>query len=164
MPLALSSYFIVEALHVMAVVIALGLPLAYPLLVPYVRGAHPRAMPAVHDFQHRLNQRVTAPGTVLILVLGAYLASKADLWGEVWVIVPLIILVAIGGIGGAILHPLTHKLAESATRDVSRSDASGTVQFSPEYEALYRRYMRVEIVLGVLVLVAIFFMAARPFA
>ena len=35
--------------------------------------------------------------------------------------------------------------------------------FSPEYEALYTRYLRAEQLLGVLVLVAIFFMAAKPF-
>src|SRR5919112_46761 len=100
MPLALSAYSVVLALHIMAVVAAFGLPLAYPLLVPYVRRAHPGALGAVHDVQYRLNQRVTAPGTVLILLFGAYMASKEDLWGEVWVIVPLTILIVIGGRGG----------------------------------------------------------------
>jgi hypothetical protein len=60
MTYAVALYDFVKALHIMAVVGAFGLPLAYPLLVPYARRSHPRAMPAVHDIQHRLNNRVTA--------------------------------------------------------------------------------------------------------
>lgn len=164
MPLALSSYSVFLALHIMAVVVAFGLPLAYPVLVPYARRAHPRAMPAVHDLQHRLNNRITAPGTVLILLLGFYMASTEDLLGEVWVIVPLVILVLIGAIGGAVVTPATRRLSELAARDITRGDAPGDVTFSAEYAAQYQRYMRTELLLGALVLIAIFFMAAKPFA
>lgn len=160
--LAIGLYDVVKSLHIMAVVAAFGLPLAYPLLVPYARRAHPRAMPAVHDLQHRLNNRVTAPGTVLILLFGAYLATKAGLWGELWVTVPLVILIVIGGIGGALIVPATRRLSELAQRDISRSDAPGDVTFSPEYEVQYKRYMQLELLLGALVLLAIFVMAAKP--
>ena len=152
MPLALSSYSVVLSLHIMAVVAAFGLPLAYPLLLPYVRRAHPEALAGVHDAQHRMNRLLTAPGTLLILLFGAYMASKEDLWGEVWVIVPFVILIAIGGIGGALVVPSTKRLSELAP-------AGGAA-----YDAEYRRYLRLEVLLGVLVLVAIFFMAAKPFA
>ena len=148
---ALSFPSVVLSLHIMAVVAAFGLPLAYPLLLPYVRRTHPEALPGVHDAQYRMNRVLTAPGTVFILLFGAYLASKEDAWGEVWVIVPFLILIAIGGIGGALVVPSTKRLAELAP-------AGG-----PAYEAEYRRYMRFETLLGVLVLVAIFFMAAKPF-
>jgi uncharacterized membrane protein len=160
---AVALYDVVKALHIMAVVGAFGLPLAYPLLVPYARRSHPRAMPAVHDIQHRLNNRVTAPGTVLILLFGAYLATKEDLWSELWVTVPLVILVIIGAIGGAVVVPTTRKLSELAQRDISRAGAPGdAIVFSDEYEAAYRRYMNFEMLLGALVLIAIFFMAAKP--
>ena len=161
--LALTVYDVVKALHVMVVVAAFGLPLAYPLLVPYARRAHPRAMPAVHDFQYRLNNRLTAPGTVLILLFGAYMATDRELWSESWVTVPLVLLLLIGGIGGAIVVPATKRLAELATRDITRADAPGdTVTFSDEYEAQYRRYIRAEMLLGALVLTAVFFMTAQP--
>ena len=149
-PLAVALYDVVKALHIMAVVAAFGLPLSYPVLLPYARRAHPGALGAVHDIQLKLNQRVTAPGTVLILLFGAYLASKEDLWGEVWVTVPLVILLIIGGVGGALINPAVRRLSQTA----------GT----PAYDAEYARYIRFEILLGVLVLVAIFFMTAKPFA
>jgi uncharacterized membrane protein len=150
-PLALVAYDVVKSLHIMAAVAAYGLPLAYPLLVPYVRRTHPEAMPGVHAVQYRLNNYLTGPGTLLILAFGVYMATDHDLWGEPWVIVPLAILVVIGGLGGGVVVPATQKLA-------------GLHVGSPEYEQLYRRYMRAEVTLGVLVLVAIFFMTAKPFA
>ena len=158
-------YDVALAVHIMAVVAAFGLPLAYPFLVPYARRAHPQAMPAVHDIQHRFTNRITAVGIVVILLVGGYLAADADAMGEVWVIVPLVILFVIGGVGGAIVTPATKRLAELAQRDLSRAGAPGdAVAFSEEYDREYRRYMQAEILLGVLVLVAIFFMAAKPFA
>lgn len=154
MPLALTTYSVVMALHIMAVLAAYGLPLTAPLLLPYVRRNNPRAMPGLHDAQHRLNILLTGPGTVLILLFGAYMASKHHLWDEPWVVVPLAILVVIGALGGGVVVPATARLSELA-----RTDLAGA-----EYAQVYRRYMAAEVTLGVLVLVAIFFMAAKPFA
>jgi uncharacterized membrane protein len=164
MPLALSTYNVVEALHVIAVIGAFGLPLSYPMLMPYYRRTHPRAMPAVHAAQHRMTQRVIAPGLVVVLVLGAYLAGKGHYWGEAWVIVPLAILVVIGALGGMVITPGSERLAQLARHDVEATPGGSEVSFGPEYEALYRRVMAVEYLLGLLVLVAIFFMSARPFS
>ena len=57
-----------------------------------------------------LNQRLTGPGTAVVLAAGIYLATDSHQWDE----------------------------------------------------PVYRRYMRAEVFLGVVVLVAIFFMAAKP--
>jgi hypothetical protein len=164
MTLAVSSYAAVQALHIMAVVAAFGLPLSYPLLMPYVRRRHPRAMPGVHDVQHWLNQRVTGTGTVVILLAGAYMASKNGLWGEPWVVVPIAILVVIAGLGGAVVVPSSKRMAELSRADVESAPADTSPAWSAEYETVYRRYMAVEVLLGVLVLVAVFFMTAKPFA
>lgn len=160
---ALVTYDVVKAVHIMAVLAAYGLPLAYPLFLPYVRRRHPRAMPGVHDVQHRLNQRLTGPGTVLVLLLGAYMASKRHLWGEPWVIVPVAIIVVIGALGGAMVVPASARMAELSRADVDAAPGGAAVAWGSEYEALYRRYMAAELLLGALVLVAVFFMAAKPF-
>src|SRR3954471_22810536 len=98
--LALDSYGVVLALHIMAVLAAYGVPLAYPLLLPYVRRRNPRAMPGVHDVQHRLNLVLTGPGTVLVLGFGLYMASEHDLFDETWVQVGITAIVLIAVIGG----------------------------------------------------------------
>jgi uncharacterized membrane protein len=159
MPIAVTSYLVVQALHIMAVVAAYGLPMAYPLLLPYLRRKHPSAMPGVHDVQHRLNVRLTGPGTVLILVFGAYMASKHHLWGEAWVAVPVAILAVIAVVGGAVIVPASKQMASLA-----RADVDAGIAWSAEYDRVYARYMAAEVLLGALVLVAIFFMAAKPFA
>jgi hypothetical protein len=53
-----------------------------------------------------------------------------------------------------VVVPSTARLSELA-----RTDLDGA-----EYARVYRRYMAAEVLLGVLVLVAVFFMAAKPFA
>jgi uncharacterized membrane protein len=156
-------YDVVTALHIMAVVAAFGPPLVFPLLFAYLQRRHPAALGAAHDVQLYLNQRVTGPGIAVLLVAGIYLASKADVWSEIWVSVPLVILIIIGGVGGALINPSVKRLIELAQRDITRADAPGdTAAPGDEYAAEYQRYVRYEILLGALVLVAIFFMAAKP--
>src|SRR3954466_12905392 len=125
MPLALTSYSVVMALHIMAVLAAYGLPLAAPLFVPYLRRNHPRSMPGVHDVQHRLNIRLTGPGTVLILAFGIYMASKHHLWGETWVTVPVAIIAVIAVVGGAVIVPASRRMAELSRTDVETATAGG---------------------------------------
>ena len=160
----MTSYSVVLALHIMAVVAAYGLPLAYPLLLPYVRRSHPRAMPGLHDVQYRLNRLLTGPGTVLILLFGAYMATDRDLWGEPWVAVPIAILAVIVVVGGGVIVPASRSMAELAQADVDRAPAGGAVAWSADYDGVYARYMAAEVLLGALVVTAIFFMAAKPFS
>jgi hypothetical protein len=164
MQVGVTSYLVVQSLHVMAVVAAYGLPMAYPMLLPYLRRNHPRAMPGVHTVQHRLNQRLTGPGTALILAAGIYLASKNDLWGETWVTVPVAIMAVIVLLGGGFIVPVSKKMAGQAQADVEAAGSAGSLTWSNEYDRTFNRYLAAEILLGVLVLVAVFFMVAKPFS
>src|SRR3954468_20752031 len=136
--LALDSYGVVLALHIMAVLAAYGLPLAYPMLLPYVRRKNPRAMPAIHDVQHRLNLLLTGPGTVLVLGFGLYMAGEHDLFDETWVQVGITAIVLIAVIGGWVVGA-SKRMAELAAADVQHAGLEGEVTWSPEYETLYRR-------------------------
>jgi Predicted integral membrane protein (DUF2269) len=161
MQLAVTGYLVVQSVHVMAVVAAYGLPMAYPLLLPYLRRRHPRSMPGVHDVQYRLNVWLTGPGTAIILAAGIYMASKHDLWGETWVTVPVAIIAVIALVGGAVIVPSSRRMATLARADV---DAAGgeAIAWSDGYDRVWSRYMVAEVFLGLLVLVAIFFMVAKP--
>jgi uncharacterized membrane protein len=162
MTAAVTFYLVVKALHVMAAFAAYGLPFAYPLLLPYLHRHHPRTLPGVHDVQHRLNIVLTGPGTVALFAFGLYMASKDDLWGETWVAVPVAIVGVIVVAGGGIVR-WTAQLATLAAAAVERAPVGGPVAFGAEYDEVYRRYMATEVFLAVLVLVAIFFMVAKPF-
>jgi hypothetical protein len=162
MTLALRLYDVVLALHITAVVVAFGLPLSYPVMVPLFRRMHPRAMPALHSVQDKLGERVIAPGLGLIVLLGVYLATDAKVWDELWVQVPLVLSIVIGVLGGAVVGRTHKPLGELAAADVAAAGQDGPVTWSAEYESMYTRSMRLEYVVSSLVLVAIFFMAAKP--
>jgi uncharacterized membrane protein len=146
-----STYTVVVAAHIIAVVAAYGLPLSAPLLVPYVRRHHPEALNGLHAAQYRLNNVVTGPFTVLVLAFGIYLASDAHRWGDPFVSIGVGAIAIIAVVGGAVVVPAVKRLAAL--------DPS-----SPEYAAVYRRYMASESFLGIVVLLTIFTMAAKPFS
>ncbi len=147
----MSTYTVVVAAHIIAVVAAYGLPLGAPLLVPYVRRHHPEALNGLHAAQYRLNTLVTGPFTVLVLAFGIYLASDGHRWGDPFVSIGVSAIAIIAVVGGAVVVPAVKRLA------VLEPSAG-------EYAAVYRRYMAAEAFLGIVVLVTIFAMAAKPFS
>jgi uncharacterized membrane protein len=154
---SISFYGVVLAVHIMGVVIAFGSFFAYPAFMPWARKNHPRAMPVIHELSARLGRMVVSPGLVIVLVCGIYLASDADAWSEVWVSIPLVILIVIGGLGGMFFAPSDRKLAALATRDLA---AGG--ELSAEYDELFRRVAFAGVTVIALVVIAIFLMAAKP--
>lgn len=148
---ALRVYDAAVALHVMAIVIAFGVVFAYPVVLPWLRRTHPGSMGVAHEVQGRIGRYVITPAATVALLLGMYLASDADLWGEVWVIVPFVILVAILGIGGAVFAPTERRLATLARDGVD----------APEYDAAFRKLLLAQTVVAALVLVAIFLMVTK---
>jgi len=147
-------YGVVLAVHVTAVLAAYGAPIIYPLLVPYVRRRHPSALSAVHDAQYWLNTRVAPVASVGIVGAGVYMGFDRNLWSEAWLIAGLSLFAVISVVGLVVIVPSTRRLA-----DLARSDSTAA---GPQYQATYRRYMAVEVALGVLVVAAVFVMAAKP--
>jgi uncharacterized membrane protein len=158
--LAIEFYNVVLALHIMAVAFAFGVVLAYPVIVPWMRRTHPATMPTFHALQERLGKLVISPGLGVVVLAGIYLASKGHYWSEVWVSVPLVIAIVLGALGGMFFGPTEKKLSELATRDLG----TGGGALGAEYDVVLARWTLVANVGAALVLVAIFFMAAKPFA
>lgn len=156
--IAITLYSVVLSVHIMAVVIAFGTSFAYPAFMPWARKNHPRAMPVIHAMSDRLGRLVMSPAMVVVLLAGIYLASDADAWSESWVSVPLVILLIIGGLGGMFFAPNERKLGQLAERDL----ADGGDQLSAEYDALFHRVAVAGYAVCGLILIAIFFMAAKP--
>ncbi len=154
---SITFYGVVLAVHIMGVVVAFGSFFAYPAFMPWARKNHPQAMPVIHELSARIGRMVVSPGLVVVLGCGIYLASDADAWSEIWVSVPLVILIIIGGLGGMFFAPSDRKLAALASRDL----AAGS-ELSAEYDELFRRVAAAGVTVIALVLVAIFFMAAKP--
>jgi hypothetical protein len=144
MPLAVQFYDVVVSIHVMAVVAAFGVWFAYPLLVP-------PGDAAAHRAQARVARLVVTPAGTLALIAGAYLASDRSYWDQSWVGIPLLILVVLMGITGGYFIPRQQRLAELAEAGAG-----------PDYAALAGQVRRVSLVAAALVVVAVFFMVAKP--
>ncbi len=147
---AITFYDVVLWVHVMAVVVTFGITFTYPLWFAYLQRASAAERAGLHGLQATIGKRIIAPGTLVILLAGAYLASDRDLWGEVWVVVPLIILIILGGLGGAYFGPREERLAVLA-RD---GDQTG-------YRQLLGQVRTVGYASSALVLVAAFFMVTK---
>ena len=150
----ISAYGAVLAVHVIAVLAAYGAPVTYPILLPYLRRHHPEALAGVHETQFMLNTRVAPPASVAIVAAGTYLAFDGDLWSRPWLVAGIVLFALISLVGLIVVVPSTRRLAELARGGVATAD---------EYDVVYRRYLRVEATLGVLVVAAIVLMAAKPF-
>jgi Sec-independent protein secretion pathway component TatC len=152
MLLATSFYDVVLWVHVTAVVIAFGALFAYPVFLAVNARAPIAERAALHRAQIAFSKRVTGPTIGVVLLAGAYLATDRDLWSKVWVTVPLVLLFVVAGLGQTVLRRGEEQLVEtSAAAD----------------EAAYARALAtvrtwVWVVLA-LVVVAIFFMSAKPF-
>lgn len=149
--LALLFYDVVTAVHVMSIVLAFGVTFAYPIMGPYLGKNHPGSLAAFHGVQERIGKFLITPFATLALLTGIYLASDRDYFGEIWVQVPMAILIILLGMGGAVFSPLERKAAELAANPAS-----------PEYQATVAKVARAGQLAGVLILVAIFFMVAKP--
>ena len=131
----MSTYSVVVALHIIAVVAAYGLPLTAPLLVPYVRRHHPAALPGCTRPSTGSTTSLTGPGRSWLLAFGIYLASDGDHWDEPFVGIGLGAIAIIAVVGGGVVVPALKRLA-------------ALDPVSSEYAAVYRRYMTAESFLG----------------
>ncbi|MEA2158868.1 MAG: hypothetical protein QOD66_1248, partial [Solirubrobacteraceae bacterium] len=147
------------AIHILAVVIGLGVVFAYPIFFAVGPRIDRRAMPWFHQMQQLLGRRLISPGLVVILIAGIYLASGEHQWHAFYVQWGLAAVVAIGGIGGAYIGPREGKLAELAARDVAATATGAEVAWSAEYEAVTKQVMTAGGVLGLIVVLTVFFMA-----
>jgi hypothetical protein len=143
-PAGILLYDVVLSIHVMAVVAAFGVWFAYPLLV-----AHGDA--GAHRAQVRVARAVVTPAGTLALLAGLYLVNDRSYWSELWVGVPLVILVVLMGITGGYFAPRQERLAELAEAGAGS-----------EYAALATQVALVVFLAAGLVVVAIFFMVAKP--
>jgi uncharacterized membrane protein len=159
---AIYFYDVILALHIAAIVIAFGVTFAYPVIGIYVTREQPRFLPVLHAAQERVGRLIIAPAATIALLAGFYLASDRDYMGKIWVIVPLIILIGLLGLDGAFFGPSEKRASELSRRDVEAAGPDGAVTLSREYTALAARIAKAGGLANVLILVAIFFMAAKP--
>ncbi len=151
--LAITLYGTVLWIHVLAVVVAFGAIFAYPVFLG-VNAREPLSQRgALHRQQIAFSKRVTGPVIGVVLLAGIYLAADSDSFNEVWVVVPLILLFVVAGLGATVLRQ-----AEVGMLGASESGDEAS------YATALASAKSWTLVTIALIVVAVFFMAAKPFA
>jgi Sec-independent protein secretion pathway component TatC len=144
-------YDVVLWIHITAVIAAFGALFAYPVFLAVNARAPISERASLHRSQIAFSKGVTGPAIGVVLLAGAYLATDAELWSEMWVVVPLVLLFVIAGLGVTVLRRGEERLVATAEAGDERA-----------YEdALKPLRLWTGITLA-LIVVAIFFMAAKP--
>jgi uncharacterized membrane protein len=146
-------YDVVLWIHITAVVTAFGALFAYPVFLAVNAKAPLSQRANFHRLQVAFSKRITGPAIGVVLLAGIYLASDAHLWSEAWVIVPFVLLFVIAGLGATVLRRGELRLIEYSE---SGSDE--------DYDAVLSGVKIWTLVTIALIVITIFFMAAKPFA
>ena len=120
---------VVIAIHVIGIVAAFGIVLAYPLIAAAVRRADPGALPTLHRARQYIGRVLVNPALALVLVSGIYLASDLHDWKQFFVQWGVAMVVVLGALEGAVVIRNEGKLAEaggSGSADVSRAQSLST--------------------------------------
>jgi uncharacterized membrane protein len=150
---AIVFYDVVLAVHILAVVVAFGVVFAYPVIDAQIRSAGPDQLASLHRLHLALARQVITPAMTVVLLAGLYLALDRWSLGDGWISATFAILIVLFGLVGAVLVPTDKRLAELA-------------ESGEQPGADYARESRKAALFGslslLLVIVAIFLMAAKP--
>lgn len=160
--LAVTFYDVVLFVHILAVVLAFGPTYAYGVFLAVAEKTDPRALPAVGRGIQTWD-RIAQGMIVLMLLAGIYLVADG-VWsfGDFYVTWGFAATIIIGGLIGGFFTPKTRELIELAERDIAAA-GDGEVTLSEEFNALNQRLAQVGTIAGILVILTIYVMTAKPF-
>lgn len=151
---------IVLAIHIMAVLLAFGIVVAWPLVSQTVERIDPKAVPLIHRVRVLLGRTLVNPGLLLVVVAGVYLAAHDHVWKQFFVQWGIGAAVVLGALEGAIAMRQSRQLAEIAARDVEAS-GDGPVSWSEEFLSRRTRADQVAMLMAVLVLATVYVMTVK---
>lgn len=152
------GYKIALFVHILAAVVAFGPTFGYGFFFS-VSPQAPRATPAILAGMQKVDRYLVEPGAIVVLLAGIYLLADGH-WkaSEAFIGVGFAAIVVLLGLQHAFFKPQTRKARELAERDLAAGDT-----LSDEFVALGARIGKVGTLAGLIIAVAIFFMAYKPF-
>jgi Predicted integral membrane protein (DUF2269) len=163
--LAVTSYDFSVFLHVSAVMIGFGATWAEAVMFPVAAKMSPRHLPYVHRLQLVINKFLAAPAILIVAGTGIYQVSEGNWdYGDLWVSGTIAILVVVAAILLAYFIPTDRKLLPMIEKEIADL-GGGEIQLS-QLSAAYIRKGKLEgaigTLMGVLLIVAIYFMTTKP--
>ncbi len=161
--LAVTFYDVVVWLHISSVVLAFGPTFAFGIYIALAQRKYPRAMPAVLESQITISRSMVTIGAVLLLITGLYLAGKSWEMSDFFVIWGLLATIALLGLVHGFFIPNDSRALRAAKRDIDAAGPTGEVEFSREFAENSGRSARMGPIAGLIVILTIYVMAAKPF-
>jgi hypothetical protein len=155
---------IVLAVHILAVVGALGIVVGYPLIMLTAERLDRRSLPLLHRVRVVIGRTLVNPGLLVVVVAGVYLASDGHEWSHFYVQWGLAAALVIGGLEGAVVIRQEKRLAELAARDVGAAGGgarAGEVEWSGDDARMRRRADRVASGMALLVAITVVVMTVQ---
>jgi hypothetical protein len=154
-------YDVVLFFHILAVVLAFGPTFAYGLFIATAQREGGVAIPAVGRSIITWDRVAGTLGMTLILLTGIYMASR-DFWdfSDFFVSWGFVAIIALFGLVHGYFGPKTRKAVELAERDLG-PDKRG--ELSAEFNALSAQIAKVGAGAGLIVVLTIYVMTAKPF-
>jgi hypothetical protein len=161
---AVTFYNVVIWLHVSAVVLAFGPTFAFGIYLTVAGRKYPRAIPAVLESTLTISRSMVTLGAVVIFLSGVYLASREP-WsfGDFFVVWGLLAIIVLLGLVHGWFIPNDQSALRAAKRDIEEAGPTGDVQFGREFNEHSTRSARMGPVAGLIVILTIYVMAAKPF-
>jgi uncharacterized membrane protein len=162
--IAVTFYNVVVWLHVSSVVIAFGPTFAFGIYVALAQRKYPRALPAVLEAQTTITRSMTTIGGIVILISGLYLASKQG-WefSDFFVAWGLLAIIVLLGLVHGFFLPNDQRALRAAKRDIEAAGPTGEVELGREFNEYSSRSARMGPIAGLIVILTIYVMAAKPF-
>lgn len=160
--LAVQFYDVIVWLHVSAVVVAFGPTFAFGLYLAMTARNHPRSIPAVLEAQDVVNRTMVTIGGALVLVTGIYLVVDRWDFGYFFVTWGLIAIIVLLGLVHGYFLPHDRRAMRVAKSDIEAA-GSGEVKFGEEFNRETAASARMGPIAGLIVILTIYVMAAKPF-
>jgi hypothetical protein len=161
--IAVTFYNVVVWLHISSVVIAFGPTFAFGIYFAVTSAKYPRAIPAVIESTIKVNRSLVTIGGVLILITGFYLAGKAWEFSDFFIVWGIVAIIALMGLVHGFFIPNDTKALDAANRDIDAAGPTGEVKFSREFMNLSGASARMGPIAGLIIILTIYVMAAKPF-
>jgi uncharacterized membrane protein len=155
-------YDIVKWLHITGVVVGFGSTFAYGIFIVTAMKTHPKSVPGVLAGISETSRTIVTGGAVLALITGIYMAADIDQMSEFYVAWGFVAILVLLGLTHAFFRPNEIAARKAAERDVDAA-GDGPVQWSPEYEAASGKLSKMGPVAGIIIVLTIYVMTAKPF-
>jgi hypothetical protein len=145
-------YNVVLFFHIAAIVVAFGPTFAYAVFFAVAARDNPAALPTVGKAVLAWDRTAGTIGMLLILATGIYMTVDLDIWSEFFINWGLVAILVLFGLAHGFFIPSTKKFVAAA--EAGRDD---------EVQALTARFNTVGPIAGLLVILTIYVMTAKPF-